>query len=229
MITDIKYEIIRKKVKNLSIKIESDKTVKITAPLHLSNSSIKEVISRKETWIKKKINEIERRENYFEKLKNTINGESILLLGRYLEVIYEEANIDLAEITHDKVIVFHNKLPKEKVLENFIDKYRYQVYVNRLEELRKMMSSDIRNIPELQIRKMKRSYGICKVNQNIVVLNKQLIHVPIECLDYIIIHELSHFKFPNHSQSFYNLVAKYCPNYKQLTSLINKYTTVINM
>ena len=59
-------------------------------------------------------------------------------------------------------------------------------------------------------------WGVCNIRDNSVTLNTKLIEYDIEKLDYVIIHELSHFIHFNHSKSFWNQVEKYTPNYKQI-------------
>ena len=54
-----------------------------------------------------------------------------------------------------------------------------------------------------------------KANHSIT-LNSHLIEYDIEKLDYVIIHELSHIIHFDHSKSFWQLVSKYCPNYKKI-------------
>ena len=61
---------------------------------------------------------------------------------------------------------------------------------------------------------MKSRWGVCNRGNNTITLNKQLIKKDISLLDYVIVHELCHFKYPNHSKYFWNEVAKYYPNYK---------------
>lgn len=62
---------------------------------------------------------------------------------------------------------------------------------------------------------MKTRWGVCNRKDNSVTLNSELIRYEADKLDYVIIHELSHFVHFNHSKNFWNLVSKYCPNYKQ--------------
>ena len=63
---------------------------------------------------------------------------------------------------------------------------------------------------------MSTRWGVCNRKLKRVTLNSLLIRYPLEALDYVIIHELSHFVHFDHSKEFWNLVSKYCPNYKQL-------------
>lgn len=70
--------------------------------------------------------------------------------------------------------------------------------------------------PKLKIRKMTSRWGVCNVKDKTVTLNFELIKRDIKYLDYVIVHELSHFIHPNHSKSFWFLVSKYIPNYKEL-------------
>ena len=71
-------------------------------------------------------------------------------------------------------------------------------------------------VPNLKIRKMRTRWGVCNTKNHNVTLNYNLYKYDIECLDYVIIHELSHFIFPNHSKNFWQQVSKYCPNYKEI-------------
>ena len=63
---------------------------------------------------------------------------------------------------------------------------------------------------------MKTRWGVCNIRDNSVTLNTRLIEYDIEKLDYVIIHELSHFIHFNHSKSFWKQVEKYTPDYKQI-------------
>ena len=71
-------------------------------------------------------------------------------------------------------------------------------------------------IPTLKIRKMTSRWGVCNTKTHHITLNLELIHLNIEYLDYVIVHELSHLIEPNHSRAFWNIVSKYYPNYKQI-------------
>ena len=59
-------------------------------------------------------------------------------------------------------------------------------------------------------------WGVCNIKNHNVTLNSELSTYNIECLNYVIVHELSHFIHPNHSKDFWFLVGKYYPNYKEI-------------
>ncbi len=59
-------------------------------------------------------------------------------------------------------------------------------------------------------------WGVCNIKNHNVTLNLELSKYPKVYLNYVIVHELSHFIHPNHSKEFWLLVSKYCPNYKDI-------------
>ena len=63
---------------------------------------------------------------------------------------------------------------------------------------------------------MKTRWGVCNKRDTSITLNANLMKEKIECLDYVIVHELSHFVHFNHSKEFWNTVEKYCPYYKKI-------------
>lgn len=71
-------------------------------------------------------------------------------------------------------------------------------------------------IPKLiRIRDIKYAWGTCSKNKNITI-NKQLVKYDEQAIRYVILHELCHLKYMNHSKDFWNLVSTYMPNYKEI-------------
>lgn len=74
----------------------------------------------------------------------------------------------------------------------------------------------------ISYRKNKRTWGSCNY-KNGLNFNILLVKFPIEVMEYVIVHELAHIKHKNHSRDFWNLVAVYCPNYKEVEKLFKKF------
>ena len=70
--------------------------------------------------------------------------------------------------------------------------------------------------PILKIRSMKSRWGVYNRINHTITLNSKLIEYDYDKIDYVIIHELSHIKHFNHSKDFWDLVSKYCNNYKNI-------------
>ena len=80
------------------------------------------------------------------------------------------------------------------------------------------------NIPEftLKIRKMSSRWGVCNKRDNSVTLNSKLIKYSIHEIDYVIIHELSHFVHFDHSKEFWETVRMYMPDYKKSVLILKE-------
>lgn len=74
---------------------------------------------------------------------------------------------------------------------------------------------------KVSLRRQKTLWGSCSPSGSIQ-LNWKLISAPLNVIDYVIIHELSHLKHPNHSKYFWQEVASHCPEYKQLKNWLKK-------
>ena len=79
-----------------------------------------------------------------------------------------------------------------------------------------------RQIPELKARVMTSRWGVCYTRKNKITISSYLIHYPLECLQYIMIHEMTHFIVPNHSKRFYELVSLNMPDYKTASNRLRR-------
>lgn len=75
--------------------------------------------------------------------------------------------------------------------------------------------------PDVRVRTMKSCWGSCLVNKGIITLNRKLLAVPRECIEYVVLHELCHFVHPNHSKDFYRFMERFMPDWKERKALLN--------
>jgi len=76
--------------------------------------------------------------------------------------------------------------------------------------------------PGIQTRLMKARWGSCIKDKNIIMLNNELIKAPEFCIDYVILHELLHFKHRNHDSGFYNFLTSLMPDWKQRKEILDE-------
>lgn len=72
--------------------------------------------------------------------------------------------------------------------------------------------------PEIKFRKMISRWGSCHSQKGILTFNTNLMYAPMECIEYVVHHEFTHFLQPNHSRRFYDELAKVYPNWKECSN-----------
>lgn len=68
--------------------------------------------------------------------------------------------------------------------------------------------------PQIKFRKMVSRWGSCHTVKGVLTFNINLMYAPIECIEYVVLHEFTHFLQPNHSGRFYDELEKVCPDWK---------------
>ena len=77
-------------------------------------------------------------------------------------------------------------------------------------------------MPKISVRKMKTLWGSCSVNRGAVTLNFYLIKARMPYIDYVVLHELTHFLYPNHSKQFYMFLSNYMPDWKERKKVLDQ-------
>lgn len=76
--------------------------------------------------------------------------------------------------------------------------------------------------PDVYIKKFKSRWGCCTPKKNKVEFAVNLVKTPVECIEYVIVHELAHFKYIHHDNNFYNFVSIFIPEWKKKREMLNK-------
>lgn len=72
----------------------------------------------------------------------------------------------------------------------------------------------LKKFPEIKFRKMKSRWGSCRPTKGVLTFNTHLMYAPFECVEYVVLHEFTHFLQANHSEKFYMELEKTCPDWK---------------
>lgn len=192
-----KVEIIKKNNRNTYIRVKNGVIVATTNYL-CTKKQIEKLIKDNEQSIIKMIEKDEKIQN---------KQENFYYFGTKYDIIY---GFDTIEFTKDKIFVKNNE-----TLNKYLKKEITRIYQERLDYWYNIFEENI-PIPNLKIRKMTTRWGVCNIKNHNITLNYNLINYDISCLDYVIVHELSHLIHPNHSKKFWLVVEKYYPNYKQI-------------
>jgi len=218
---NISYQLLRQKRKTLSITVVDGSPV-IKAPLKLPQEKIDEFILLKTDWISAKI------ETYYKKyyrFSNILNGKVFLING----IKYESQWVKAAKITlqHNVLLIpitlqFDSQKFAKSLKRFFITLAKEKLF-DRVTYLQNILEAKITTV---SLSNASTRWGSCDSKKNIR-LNWRLILLPLHMQDYVIIHELCHSFYLNHSQNFWMLVSKYIPNYKNLRSELKDFSLII--
>jgi len=196
-------EILKKNNKNTYIRVKNGKIIVTTNYLTSKNAIIKLINDNISSIIKMLDNDNKKHEK---------NNE-FYYFGKKYDLIYGFNDI---EFTGSKIFA-----PNKKELDKYIDDNIKKNYLERLNYWYNIFEEDIPK-PNIKIRKMTSRWGVCNIKNHNVTLNYMLMKYDISCLDYVIVHELSHFIYHNHSKEFWSLVAKYYPKYKECKKMLKE-------
>ena len=207
VIDGIEYEVIliKKNNKNTYIRVKEDGKIYITTNYFVSKNYISKLLDDNYQAIKKMIER--------SKIKQERN-ESFYFLGKKYDIIIVPTfEID---ITDDKIFV-----KSMDYLNKWLKKQIEKIYKERLDYIYNLYQEKI-PYPKLRIRKMSTRWGVCNRSNNVVTLNSELIKYGIKQIDYVIVHELSHFIYFDHSKNFWLQVSKYCKDYKEIRKTLKE-------
>ena len=191
--------IVRKNNKNTYIRVKEDGKIYVTTNYFVTTGQIKKLLNNHSDDILKMLNNCQKKQE---------QNKQFYYLGKPYDIIYM-SNIKM-EWMGSRIYV-----KDEKTLNRWLKKEMFSLYEQELNKIYNMFEENI-PYPNLKIRYMKTRWGVCNRKNNNVTINSELIKYDIEKLDYVIVHELSHFVHFNHSSSFWGVVSKYCPDYKRI-------------
>lgn len=216
-------QVVRKAIKNLHLGVyPPNGRVRVAAPLQVSDSAVRRAVIGKLGWIKRQRARFDAQAR--ESAREMVSGESHYFLGRRyrLRVIYGDAAavVMLRGNTRMELHVRPGTAGKqrEQVLNRW---YRGQLrgLVPRL--LDKWQRALGVTAAVWGIKKMKTKWGACNPSARRIWLNLELAKKPVQCLEYIIVHELVHLQERKHNDRFLTLMDKHLPQWRRCREELN--------
>lgn len=220
----IKYEIIRKPVKNINIRVKPDGSVMVSCNQTVTNQLIELIMIKKARWIletieKYKVNLIEFKPQNL----RLVDGESFLLLGKVLRIQNIESDEFKVEYDHNYLYVHRpNKLGVKQKFNDWYAKITLDTFKEITEQCYEKYKKYNISSPTVIYKNMKTRWGTCNVDKKVITLNSQLIKVDRFLIEYVIYHELTHLLYRNHSKNFYSFLNAMVPDWKEREEILNK-------
>ena len=225
-VSNIKIHITRKAIKNLHLSVNPpDGDVRMSVPLHISDENVRLAIVTRLGWIK------QHRKNFQEQPRQTpremVTGETHYYLGqRYrldVKTIPQNQKQRIEIANGQKMNLFaHANSGIEKREAILTEWYRAQLKIQTQKLLSKWTPIIGQRPESWGIRKMKTKWGSCNTDSRRIWLNLELAKKPVECQEYILVHELIHLIERRHNDRFRELMAYHLPQWKSLRDRLNQ-------
>ena len=208
-IDDNKLDIIvtkKLRQKNTYLRVKDDLKLYVTTSSFMSDRAVLRLVKDNMDSIVKMYSK--------QKYKNDLKKDFYYLGNKY----------DIVKTNSKEIIIGTDKIfiPSNLDINKWLKKEAEKLFKERLDYWYNEFTYEI-PYPSLTIRKMTTRWGVCNSKLVRVTLNLELIKKDIACLDYVIVHELSHFIEMNHSRKFWNVVKENYPNYKEIRRIMKNY------
>lgn len=200
--------------KSISIEVKSEDEILIRAPRYTSKRQINYLLKRKADWIEKVIRSMPKRQ-VFE------TGETVYYLGNpYVLQVLDDTGYKRSKVflTQDEIVVDCGSSQKsvEELLENWYRKEARMIIEQRVQHYSSQISSNYNNI---YIKEQKTRWGSCSSKGNLN-FNWKVVKKPLEVIDYLVVHEMCHLLYMNHSRQFWQKVESVLPDYRERKRLL---------
>ena len=197
------YECMRKKVKNVNLRVHSDGKLLVSAPFFLSDKQIDDIIKEKEAFILRAISHFAERKQSVPEPFSFADGETISLFGK-------DYSLHFTEDTE----------MKRKALKAYLEKELRSLLLSMCAEIYPLFEKAT-PMPELRLRLMRARWGSCAPKKAVLTFNTNLAFYPTPCIEYVVMHEFTHFLHANHSKAFYDALAEKMPDWKERKARLN--------
>lgn len=222
----VSYELVRKNVKNINLRIKADKSIFVSASPMVTEETVSEFILSKSDFILKALLYYEEIEKYIPKAKQFIDGETFNLLGHELRLKVIQGNKNYVNNEGAYIILCVKDASDFELKKRTMEKWQKKQCIEAVSAVCEAVYPKFQKygvgFPELKFRNMVSRWGSCQPKRGILTFNTALVETPVSCIEYVVTHEFVHFLQPNHSKKFYQYLAMFMPDWMERKKALEK-------
>jgi predicted metal-dependent hydrolase len=212
----IRFEIKYKNRSSMGITMDSYGNVEVQTPKGTPDEKVIQLLEKNWDPIQQRLKEIkERLQGPQEKVYE--HGEKFLYLGNTFPIqIFQDSTIaqDYVKFEEDKLHIYV-KYPEDEKIKHALKRFYYQQCKAIVEKSISSYQSYFKTKPRsIRITDSQTTWGTCD-SRHQLTFNWRLAMAPQSVIDYVVVHEMCHMVHLNHDRSFWRLVGKILPDYKE--------------
>lgn len=221
-----RLEIVHKNIRHIYFRvIPCEKIIRASVPFNLSLKEWEQALAAKRQWLLKQVNAPDGQSALFE--HNPAGPEQVMFKGNWFpvkigsaegrsnEVILQTDRIDLLQARHC------DSRQVRAILEKWL---REQLSGDIHELVIKWESALSVKVQEYRVRKMKTRWGSCNVRASRIWLNLALVHLPVQYLEYVVVHEMVHLLEKGHNRRFKAYMDSFLPDWRHLNDQLHRHS-----
>lgn len=220
------YELSRKRVKNINLRINHDGTINVSCPNRTTIGEVEAFMRAESAFIRRSLAKVSYRKDNAARPSTYVDGEQVNVFGerctlhvntgfpfKGLRFIYPDIYVNAA--TPEQAERIYQKWRREKLrakIKEMLDYYCPMFAAKGVEPPK-----------QVTFRTMSTRWGVCTPSTGKLTFNYNLFEAPEELIAYVVVHELAHFLEANHSERFWAHVADIMPDYKIRRKTLREY------
>jgi len=221
----ITYTLSRKNVKNINLNLKPNLIVEVSANHKVPIEKIHSFVKRKASWIIKNKEYFMRTFAEIKYEKEYVSGETFKYLGKQYRLKVIKRKDECVKCKQGFFFLYvndkNNVERKSQLIKEWYKEKSLKVFSESLEKIYKIMKKYNIFKPKILIRIMKARWGSCIESKKTILLNSELIYAPKFCIDYVVLHELIHFKYRTHYKNFYKLMEAIMPDWNKRKEILD--------
>lgn len=223
VVSGLEVQVVRKAIKNLHLGVyPPEGRVRVAAPLTVSDSAVRLAVIRKLGWIKRQRARFKTQPRQSE--REMVSGESHYFLGRRYRLRVKEGDKQPGVTLRSRSFIDLQVRPGTSIKRRMLlmsDWYRSQLRIAAAPLVRKWEHLIGVRTADWGIKRMKTKWGSCTPESKRIWLNLELAKKPAQCLEYLIVHELTHLIERHHNERFISLMDRHLPHWRQAREELN--------
>lgn len=219
----IPYTLIRRRMKNVRLRVTADGRVTVSAPRSVPAARIAEFVQEHEAFIQKRLCEVEQSRCAYYPM-HYADGDSFSFLGGRLRLAVRTASKRTAVLSNGTLTLYSpESADPDEVKALFMRWMRAEARRAFAQRLSLLQPRFTRMSLRISVRDMTTRWGSINVRRGAMSLSVHLLRCDIELIDYVITHELCHIAYPNHTPAFYAALEVHYPHRRQLDKRLKDY------
>lgn len=213
---EIEYQLIRKEVKYINLRVNKYSQVVVSASKRVPFSVIEEFVQSKALWIITHLAEVEKI-RHAQPSGQLYDGKTVYYLGKPYTLTLAQGSGQITK-TETVIHMVTKQIEPHKLRSEYLDWLKEEasfVFPQLLQKMYALAAPLEIPYPAMQIRNMRSIWGSCTAETASIRLNLQLMKADPACIEQVILHELVHLRHPDHSKKFYQILSKLMPDWKE--------------